>query len=157
MLAVTGKGICGLSLLVGDDRKQSVEELGRKWEGSILHEDSRITQSFITRIFTRSSKLALPPLHVIVKGTNFQIKVWEALLRIPEGNVLSYDDVATLVGKPGASRAVGNAVANNPVGYLIPCHRVIRKMGGFGDYHWGVARKKAILLWESARGKKTAA
>jgi AraC family transcriptional regulator of adaptative response/methylated-DNA-[protein]-cysteine methyltransferase len=82
------------------------------------------------------------------------LKVWEALLRIPAGAVLSYQDVAGLVGKPKASRAVGSAVARNPVGYLIPCHRVIRETGVLGEYHWGAWRKKAILGWEAVRAQE---
>jgi AraC family transcriptional regulator of adaptative response/methylated-DNA-[protein]-cysteine methyltransferase len=84
-------------------------------------------------------------------GTNFQIKVWEALLRIPPGSVVCYEDLARRLGKPSASRAVGSAVGRNPISFLIPCHRAIRKMGITGDYHWGAARKKAILAWEAAR------
>ena len=90
------------------------------------------------------------PLHLYIKGTNFQIKVWEALLRIPPGTVISYEDLAVSVGMPQAARAVGHAVARNPIPVLIPCHRVIRKTGEFGDYHYGAARKKALLGWEMA-------
>jgi AraC family transcriptional regulator of adaptative response/methylated-DNA-[protein]-cysteine methyltransferase len=89
-------------------------------------------------------------------GTNFQIKVWEALLRIPPGAVISYEDLARRVGKPSAARAVGSAVGRNPISFLIPCHRAIRKMGITGDYHWGAARKKAILAWEAARRSEEA-
>ena len=91
------------------------------------------------------------PLHLLLRGTNFQIKVWEALLCIPPGNVASYEDVARLIGAPRATRAVASAIAQNPVGYLIPCHRVIRKTGVIGDYRWGAARKQALLAWEAAR------
>jgi len=151
LLAVTARGICGLSFLTDGDRGPALTELKAQWEGSSFVEDSRVTQLVANRVFSRSRKFALPPLHVIVRGTNFQINVWRALLRIPEGNVLASEDVATLVGMPGASRAVAGAVANNSVGYLIPCHRVIRKVGGFGEYRWGSTRKKAILLWEADR------
>jgi AraC family transcriptional regulator of adaptative response/methylated-DNA-[protein]-cysteine methyltransferase len=88
---------------------------------------------------------------VVVKGTNFQVKVWEALVRIPTGCAASYEEIAAEVGSPKAVRAVGNAVANNPVAFLIPCHRVIRKTGVFGNYRWGSTRKRAILAWEAAR------
>jgi AraC family transcriptional regulator, regulatory protein of adaptative response / methylated-DNA-[protein]-cysteine methyltransferase len=86
-----------------------------------------------------------------VKGTNFQIKVWEALLRIPSGACASYEDVALALGMPRAARAVGSAVGDNPVALLIPCHRVIRKTGALGDYRWGLPRKRAMLAWEAAR------
>jgi AraC family transcriptional regulator of adaptative response/methylated-DNA-[protein]-cysteine methyltransferase len=84
-------------------------------------------------------------------GTNFQIKVWEALLRIPPGAVVSYDDIAAHLGMPGSARAVGNAVASNPIPVIIPCHRVIRKVGDFGGYRYGTARKMALLGWEQAK------
>ncbi|MGH6718363.1 MAG: methylated-DNA--[protein]-cysteine S-methyltransferase, partial [Alphaproteobacteria bacterium] len=88
---------------------------------------------------------------VHLRGTNFQIKVWEALLRIPAGTAVAYGDVATAIGRPGAARAVAAAVAANPVAYLVPCHRVIRSTGPFHGYAWGAERKRAILAWESAR------
>jgi len=91
---------------------------------------------------------------LLLMGTNFQIKVWEALLRVPPGAVVSYEDLARRLGKPSATRAVGSAVGRNPISFLIPCHRAIRKMGITGDYHWGAARKKAILAWEAARQSK---
>jgi AraC family transcriptional regulator of adaptative response/methylated-DNA-[protein]-cysteine methyltransferase len=86
-----------------------------------------------------------------LKGTNLQIKVWQALLKIPRGRLISYEAVARKIGRPEAVRAVANAVASNPVAFLIPCHRVIRKTGVIGDYRWGSARKKAILSWEAGR------
>ena len=87
----------------------------------------------------------------MLKGTNFQIKVWEALLRILPGDTTSYEAVAEAIGQPEAARAVGGAVGSNTIAYLIPCHRVIRKSGVIRDYHWGATRKKAILLWEAAQ------
>jgi len=91
------------------------------------------------------------PLRLYLSGTNFQIKVWEALLQIPAGSVVSYENVAIHIGMPGASQAVGNAISKNPIPVLIPCHRVIRKSGELGDYRWGANRKKAILGWEMAK------
>ncbi len=91
------------------------------------------------------------PLHLILKGTNFQIKVWEALTQIPFGRVVTYEDVAVQVGIPKATRAVGTAVGHKPISYIIPCHRVIRKNAEFGNYGSGPVRKKAILGWESAQ------
>ncbi len=86
-----------------------------------------------------------------MRGTAFQLKVWEALLRIPEGQLVSYDQLAGAIGQPTASRAVGTAIGSNPIGYLIPCHRVIKKTGLFGQYRWGADRKQAMLGWEAAR------
>jgi O-6-methylguanine DNA methyltransferase len=91
------------------------------------------------------------PLHLLVKGTNFQIKVWEALMAIPFGAAVTYQDIANHIGMPGATRAVGTAVGKNPIPFIIPCHRVIRKMGEFGQYGGGRERKMAMITWESAR------
>ncbi len=154
VLAVTDRGICGMSFLI-HNRKHAVEELKLKWEGARLREDSRVTQRVLDRIF--SGRKNAGQLNLLVKGTNFQVKVWEALLRIPEGRVCSYNELAEQVGMPSASRAVGNAVSHNPIAYLIPCHRVIKKMGAFGNYRWGTTRKKAMLLWESGRTAERAA
>ncbi|GAB3780503.1 methylated-DNA--[protein]-cysteine S-methyltransferase [Spirosoma horti] len=97
---------------------------------------------------------SLPKLPVLLRGSTFQLKVWEALLKIPEGQLVSYDQIATDIGQPTASRAVGTAIGSNPIGYLIPCHRVIKKTGLFGGYRWGVDRKQAMLGWEAAQTDK---
>ena len=89
----------------------------------------------------------------MLRGTNFQLKVWEALLRIPPGHVTTYEGIAAQIGSPGAVRAVGTAVARNPIPVLIPCHRVIRKLGAFGQYRYGQVRKRALLGWERARAE----
>jgi AraC family transcriptional regulator of adaptative response/methylated-DNA-[protein]-cysteine methyltransferase len=151
LLAVTGKGICSLTFLSGGRGEGEVEELRRSWGKAKLVYDPKATSVLAERIFDPSLRSAASPLSVIVKGTNFQVRVWEALLRIPPGCVASYEDVAAQIGAPRAVRAVGSAVARNPVAFLIPCHRVIRKTGAFGNYGGGVARKKAILCWEAAR------
>ena len=109
------------------------------------------TQHYVERIFSREPGAEALP--VMVRGTNFQVRVWEALLRIPSGQLQSYADVAAAAGAPRASRAVGSAVGANPVGFLIPCHRVIRQSGIVGEYRWGTARKKAMLAWESANNR----
>jgi AraC family transcriptional regulator of adaptative response/methylated-DNA-[protein]-cysteine methyltransferase len=149
LLSITERGVCGLAFVQNDDQTSALEELKRNWPKSTFLEDATQTLPFVEQIFNPvKDRQALP---VILKGTNFQIKVWQALLKIPPGSVVSYDELATLIGQPGAARAVGNAVAQNPIGYVIPCHRVIRKMGVVGDYHWNPARKRAILGWEAAR------
>jgi AraC family transcriptional regulator of adaptative response/methylated-DNA-[protein]-cysteine methyltransferase len=151
LLAVTKRGICGLMFLSSGGRQEAIARLKSQWQGAVLREDPSATQPFVDRIFAPSRYGADPALTLFVKGTNFQVKVWEALLRIPMGSVVSYQDVAVSIAAPGAARAVGSAVAQNPVAFLIPCHRVIRKTGAFGDYQWGSARKKAILGWEAAQ------
>ena len=110
-------------------------------------EDSARTAPFVESIFSPQAGTQLT-LHL--RGTNFQIKVWEALLRLPPGEVTSYEELAERIGSPRAARAVGSAVAHNPVAYVIPCHKVLRKVGEFGNYRYGPARKKAILVRELA-------
>jgi AraC family transcriptional regulator of adaptative response/methylated-DNA-[protein]-cysteine methyltransferase len=105
----------------------------------------------VEQIFHPSAQFATHPLHIDLHGSNFQLKVWEALLLIPSGNVVSYREIAGVLGEPKASRAVGNALAHNPVAVLIPCHRVIHSLGDFGNYHYGEARKIALLGWEMAK------
>ncbi len=149
LLAMTERGVCNLEFVPAGGRELALAELQSKWAKATLVEDSAKTEPFAERIFNPvKDKQALP---VLLKGTNFQIKVWQALLKVPLGTVASYNEIASLIGQPKATRAVGNAVAQNPVGYIIPCHRVIRKAGNIGDYHWGTPRKQAILAWESAR------
>jgi AraC family transcriptional regulator of adaptative response/methylated-DNA-[protein]-cysteine methyltransferase len=149
LAAVSDKGVCHLSFLQPNELQQEIKILKKKWEQAELAENPVTTSSIVSQIFDLSNHTTPLPLHL--KGTNFQIKVWEALLKIPSGSVLSYEDIAALIGQPKASRAVASAVARNPIAYIIPCHRVIQKMGVFGQYHGGRARKKAILGWEAAQ------
>lgn len=151
LLAATDKGICDLIFVRGEDRQQALGALKKRWVKANLVEDSGRTRPLVAQIFTWLSGGEAGPLSVHLRGTNFQIKVWEALMRIPSGTVVSYEDVALSIGMPKAARAVSNAVARNPIPVIIPCHRVIRKMGAFGGYRWGVARKKALLGWEAAQ------
>ena len=108
----------------------------------------KITKQTIENIFSFKND---QPINLLVGGTNFQIKVWQALLNIPFGEVRNYGQIAQSINSPKASRAVGSAVGNNPIALLIPCHRVIKSTGVIGDYHWGSKRKKAILTWEQCR------
>ena len=151
LLATTDRGICGLTFVEPEHQAGALEDLKRCWPNADFHEDGAQNQALINRIFAPARQSGNVPLNLLLRGTNFQIKVWEALLKIPEGAMVSYVDVANLIGQPTASRAVASAVAKNPIGYIIPCHRVIRKMGLINDYRWGVARKKAILGWEASR------
>jgi AraC family transcriptional regulator, regulatory protein of adaptative response / methylated-DNA-[protein]-cysteine methyltransferase len=158
LLGVTGRGICHLAFVVGD-REAALGELRRFWPEARLREDPELTGPLLGRIFgleeasldQDSLNKASSPLTLYLRGTNFQIKVWEALLRIPPGKVTTYAGIASALGMPSASRAVGNAVARNPIPLIIPCHRVIRKAGEFGKYRYGSARKKAMLAWEAVK------
>jgi AraC family transcriptional regulator of adaptative response/methylated-DNA-[protein]-cysteine methyltransferase len=151
LLAVTSKGICDLSFFSADKQLEAITELKTRWPEAKLCEKKKATGFFLDQIFPKNGKRKEKQVKLLLKGTNFQIKVWKALLEIPSGGVLSYEDIARYVGIPKASRAVGSAVAANPISYIIPCHRVIRKGGFFGNYHWNPARKKAMLGWEAAR------
>ncbi len=150
LLALTPRGICALEFLAGRDRAAAAAELAGDWPAAELIADPAATAPVIDRIFPPSGS-PVGRFHLLVRGTNFQLRVWQALLRIPAGAVVSYGDLARRLGKPGAARAVGGAVGSNPVSYLIPCHRVVREATGLGEYRWGAVRKRALLVWEAAR------
>ena len=149
-LAATEKGICGLGFVDEDRRRTEFEDFRQKWAAAELVHAPEFTQAYLQRIFSPDQK-NLQKLTILAQGTNFQLKVWEALLSIPPGAVTTYDQIAKAIGHPNAHRAVGTAIGSNPVGFLIPCHRVIRKTGDTGGYNWGKTRKKAILGWEMAK------
>lgn len=150
LLATTEQGICSLRFIRNDNEKALISDLQKTWPYGLLKHSNRKTKSLAEKVFVFSNEKKPAPLYLHVKGTNFQIKVWEALLKIPLGKAVTYEDVARFIGMPKAARAVGNAVGRNPIPFLIPCHRVIRKMGIFGNYGEGRARKKAMLGWEAA-------
>jgi AraC family transcriptional regulator of adaptative response/methylated-DNA-[protein]-cysteine methyltransferase len=146
LLALTQRGICFLAF-VDQDHSYALEQLRRSWPNAILNGMPTRSALIVERIF---SPLSVSPLQIHLHGTNFQIKVWEALLRLPQGRVTCYQALAGQIDSPNSARAVGNAVALNPIAYLIPCHRVLQKTGYFGNYRYGTVRKKAILGWEMA-------
>jgi len=149
LIATTERGICNLSFVDGSEGK-AIDNLVADWRQAAMTEDYKSTAPLVTRIF---SDLEIDmPLKLHLRGTNFQIKVWEALLSIPSGALTTYEQIARQVGSPKAVRAVGTAVGHNPIAYLIPCHRVIRKSGEFGNYLYGSARKKVILAREFSAG-----
>ncbi|MFK7849252.1 MAG: bifunctional transcriptional activator/DNA repair enzyme AdaA [Rhodothermales bacterium] len=151
-MAMTSRGICSMSFNPTEHRAQVIAELQAAWPHAILKQSQHEIVPLINNMVNSEKELPAKPLQLHVKGTNFQIQVWQALLKIPAGQIVSYEDLAISMKRPSATRAVSSAVAKNPVGYLIPCHRVIRKSGLFGKYHWGTARKKAMIGWEAARG-----
>ena len=150
LLAVTERGICDLSFVTNPGQQRCITDLYRRWREAELIEHPQTTQPLFEQVFPSAPHSGKRSVTLFLRGTNFQIKVWEALLRIPPGLVCSYEDIARYIGKPSAARAVGNAVAINPVSYIIPCHRVIRKMGLIGNYRWSPTRKRAMLGWEAA-------
>jgi AraC family transcriptional regulator of adaptative response/methylated-DNA-[protein]-cysteine methyltransferase len=150
LMATTERGICALCFVQEGDRDAALEQLVAAWPHANLVEDPDQTQPLVDRIFGPTAMDEARPLHLLLKGTNFQVKVWQALLAIPPGSLASYQDVASAIEKPDGARAVGGAVARNPVAYLIPCHRVINKTGQIHRYRWGATRKKAMLGWEAS-------
>lgn len=154
LLTHTERGICGLAFVIGDDRADALEELKSKWKNADFVEDAAATAPLIERIFPSSAMPAnREPLKLLVRGTPFQVKVWQALLSIPPGSLVTYSDIAEHIGTPNAVRAVGTANGSNAISYLIPCHRVIRKSGVIGGYRWGRGRKLALIGWEAAQAE----
>jgi AraC family transcriptional regulator of adaptative response/methylated-DNA-[protein]-cysteine methyltransferase len=151
LLAALEGRLCALSFLADADPDLALADLEARWPRARFRQAPEALAPFVAALEQRLRGGPPEPLALALKGTPFQLRVWEALLLIPEGRVLAYGDLARQLGEPGASRAVGAAVGQNPVGYLIPCHRVIQASGALGDYHWGPERKRAILALERAR------
>ena len=150
LAATTARGLCALQFVQEGDGDEALAVLASRWPRAALVEEPEETARLIEQIFLTAGERSRPFL-LLLKGTNFQVKVWQALLAIPPGAMVSYQDVAAYIGAPKASRAVGRAVAENPLAYLIPCHRVITSTGEAHRYRWGTARKKAMLGWEAGR------
>ena len=147
LIAITERGITDFRFIENEDKSLIIKELQQDFEKSKLIFDNNFTKPFVEQIFYETHN-SNEPLTLLMRGTNFQIKVWEALLKIPFGQMVSYETIANAIGQPTAQRAVGTAIGSNRLGYIIPCHRVLQKVGGIGGYRWGVTRKKAILGWE---------
>ncbi|QOI52336.1 bifunctional helix-turn-helix domain-containing protein/methylated-DNA--[protein]-cysteine S-methyltransferase [Leptospira interrogans] len=151
LIASTEKGICNL-FFYDIPEEQIVFELKEQWNRADIIEQMDENQNRVIRFFDKTLN-GHEKIKLHLKGTEFQIKVWEALLKIPEGQLSSYSDIADLIGQENASRAVGTAIGKNPIGYLIPCHRVIKSTGGIGEYRWGSERKMAMIGWEASKVK----
>jgi AraC family transcriptional regulator of adaptative response/methylated-DNA-[protein]-cysteine methyltransferase len=150
LIGKTDRGICWLSFLNPENERNEVDTMKSHWHNSVFYQNQEATSLLINQIFNRSQE-SQSKLHLFVKGTNFQIKVWDALLKIPAGSVTTYQGIAQNVNSPRAMQAVGSAVGSNHIAYLIPCHRVIRKDGVLGEYRWSSARKKSIIGWEMTK------
>lgn len=148
LIGLTDRGICHLGF-VDTSEGDAIDMLVAAWQHARLIEDHKATAPLVEPIFDLRERVQMP-LRLHLRGTNFQLKVWEALLRIPRGAVTTYGYIAEQAGHPDATRAVGSALGRNPIAVLIPCHRVIRKLGAFGNYRYGTARKIALLAWEAA-------
>lgn len=151
LIAKTLQGICTLKFIRNHTKQHLSKWLKEQWPQADISRNNTEIKQLSKIVFPQDFQPVRTPLHLYVRGTNFQIKVWEALTRIPFGCAVSYEDLAEHIKAPRANRAVGTAVGKNPIPFLIPCHRVIRKMGVFGKYGEGQARKKAILGWEAVK------
>jgi AraC family transcriptional regulator of adaptative response/methylated-DNA-[protein]-cysteine methyltransferase len=149
LLASTERGVCALRFVATPSRQAALRELQDEWRAAEFVKDDDETGEICRQIFRVGPEDSRAPFHLHLRGTNFQLKVWQALLTIPAGGVTNYSDLAAKIGAPNAQRAVGSAVGRNPIAYLIPCHRVIRTLGVIGDYRWGHERKQAMIGWES--------
>ncbi|MBS0580029.1 MAG: bifunctional helix-turn-helix domain-containing protein/methylated-DNA--[protein]-cysteine S-methyltransferase [Proteobacteria bacterium] len=149
LLASTARGLSHLSFVEPGGDQGALRELSRQWPGARLRFDDGAAQQLADSIWSREAAGA--PVRLAVKGTNFQLKVWRALLQTATHEPTTYGELARVTGRPAAARAVGAAVGANPVAWLIPCHNVLRASGELGGYHWGAARKRAMLSWQSLR------
>ena len=149
-LVVVHQGrLAGLGFAESGGEDAALAEFRQRWPRARLMADQGVTQALAERVFDQSQWRAGTPLRIVLIGSDFQIRTWEALLETPFGGVTTYSDVAIRLGNPGAARAVGAAVGRNPISFVVPCHRVIGKGGNLTGYHWGLTRKRAILQWEA--------
>ncbi|MDH5188783.1 MAG: methylated-DNA--[protein]-cysteine S-methyltransferase [Rhodospirillaceae bacterium] len=149
LIHINERGICGISFINKENKLAREQRLYNLWPNAKFIVDQKKTEKVAKRIFNQTNSNA--PIDVFVKGTNFQVQVWQALVRLEPGTLATYGQIAKAIGKPKASRAVGGAIGANHIGFLIPCHRVIREGGIFGSYHWGVDRKLAMIGWEQVK------
>jgi AraC family transcriptional regulator of adaptative response/methylated-DNA-[protein]-cysteine methyltransferase len=151
ILIATERGLAGLGFVDNGDRAAALADMQRRWPKADYIEDAAAIAPLARRIFDPLAWTAQQPLRVVLIGTDFEVRVWQTLLRIPLGKATTYSDIAGLLGKPSASRAVGAAVGKNPISFVVPCHRVIGRSGALTGYHWGLTRKQAILGWEAGK------
>lgn len=151
---VTERGLAGLAFVDGEQggsRADALAEMMRRWPACRFCEAPDRTASYVTQLFGPAEDGNARPVRLVLIGTDFEVRVWETLLKIPPCRAVSYGDIARHLGCPKAARAVGTAVGRNPISFVVPCHRVMRSDGGLGGYHWGITRKRAIIGWETGR------
>jgi AraC family transcriptional regulator, regulatory protein of adaptative response / methylated-DNA-[protein]-cysteine methyltransferase len=151
IVVATERGLAGLGFVDAGDRPAALADMQRRWPRAEYVEDAAATAPLARRIFDPLAWRTEQPLRVVLIGTDFEVRVWQTLLRIPLGRATTYSDIAARLGKPSASRAVGAAVGKNPISFVVPCHRVLGRSGALTGYHWGLTRKQAILGWEQGR------
>ncbi|MBB3312652.1 AraC family transcriptional regulator of adaptative response/methylated-DNA-[protein]-cysteine methyltransferase [Rhizobium sp. BK196] len=150
LVMVTDRGLAGLAFSDSGDEKACLEDMTCRWPNAEYVEDRQATAPYAERIFQPGRWTSDQPLRVVLIGTDFQVSVWQSLLKIPFGKAVTYSDIAKDIGRPTAMRAVGAAVGANPISFVVPCHRALGKNGALTGYHWGLTRKRAMLGWESA-------
>jgi len=153
VVASTPRGVCHLSFVEDGSRASAIAALRAEWPAARLSRDDRTAENLLRSIFTTDTGARPRHLRAFVKATAFKLRVWRALVDVPFGCLVSYGRLAAAAGSPAAARAVGSAVAANPVAFLIPCHRVIRETGVVGRYRWGAARKRQLIAWETAKAR----
>jgi len=151
ILVATDRGLAGLGFVDDGDRQAALADMTRRWPKALYVEDKAATAPLARRIFDPAQWQAEQPLRVVLIGTDFEVRVWQTLLRIPRNRATTYSDIARHIGNPAACRAVGAAVGKNPISFVVPCHRVLGRSGALTGYHWGLTRKQAILGWEAGR------
>jgi AraC family transcriptional regulator of adaptative response/methylated-DNA-[protein]-cysteine methyltransferase len=151
LVIASGRGLAGLAFADPGEEQAALADMQRRWPRAAYVEDSEGTAALAQRIFDTSLWRADQPLRVVLIGTDFEVRVWETLLKIPMGRAVCYSDIATSIDSPKASRAVGAAVGKNPISFVVPCHRALGKGGALTGYHWGVTRKQAMLGWEAGQ------
>jgi AraC family transcriptional regulator of adaptative response/methylated-DNA-[protein]-cysteine methyltransferase len=149
LILITSEGLAGLAFADHGKEKSALADMTARWPEATYVENQQATAAYAKRIFESERWKPDQPLKIVFIGTDFEIRVWETILRIPFGKASTYSDIASHIGKPKAARAVGSAVGKNPISFVVPCHRVLEKSGGLGGYHWGLTRKRAILGWEA--------
>ncbi|NTF43345.1 bifunctional helix-turn-helix domain-containing protein/methylated-DNA--[protein]-cysteine S-methyltransferase [Rhizobium rhizogenes] len=149
LIMVTDRGLAGLAFSDSGNERACLEDMTCRWPNAQFIEDAQATAPYAARIFERSNWSSDEPLRVVLIGSDFQLRVWESLLKIPMGRAVTYSDIASDIGQPKAMRAVGAAVGRNPISFVVPCHRALGKNGQLTGYHWGLTRKRAMLGWES--------
>lgn len=151
LVMITPRGLAGLAFCDEGGERAALEDMAGRWRNARYIEDSAATAPYAARIFNAERWRQEEPLRVVLIGTDFQIRVWEQLLKIPMGRAVTYSSIAGNIGQPTASRAVGAAVGANPISFVVPCHRALGKSGALTGYHWGLTRKRAMLGWEAGK------
>lgn len=151
LVMMTPRGLCGLAFSDPGKESASLKDMRERWKNASYVEDSAATADIAARIFQSDRWQPDTPLRVVLIGTDFEIRVWQTLLKVPLGRAATYSDVARKIGKEKAARAVGAAVGKNPISFVVPCHRIVGTNGALTGYHWGLTRKRAMLGWEQAK------